>query len=183
MASLVQFGVVVPGRPLMSDFQAVNETKAVALLEHPTLVAELTFFLLPTTPVPPGYGAILYYAAPPFTNWVLIGGVDPSKPSGIFRTGWPTNEELVGVGVVQLGIALEPLETLGNLEQGTAGVENGFAYAHKIALDLFQFMASFASSSSQPGAMLVPNNIFDTWLERFERKYRLDPTFFLKSNQ
>jgi hypothetical protein len=80
---------------------------------------------------------------------------------------------------VQLGVALEPLATLQNLSAERSGVEDRFAFAHKIAKDLFEFMASF-SSSSQPGMMLVPTTIFDTWLQRFERKYQRDPNFFLK---
>lgn len=57
------------------------------MIEAPTLVPELTFFLLPTTPIPPGYGAVLYYSIPPFETWELIGSVFPEKPSGSFRTG------------------------------------------------------------------------------------------------
>jgi hypothetical protein len=28
--------------------------------------------------------------------------------------------------------------------------------------------------------MAVPTNIFDRWMERFERKYRQDPNFMMK---
>ena len=62
----------------------------------------------------------------------------------------------------------------------SSGVEDRFAFAHKIALDLFTFMTSFAQNT-QPGFMLVPTNIFDQWLARFERKYRVDPNFMMKS--
>ena len=74
------------------------------------------------------------------------------------------------------------LETISNLEIASSGVEDRFAFAHKIALDLFQYMASFnGSNPGQPGAMVVPTTVFDSWLERFERKYKLDPNFMLKS--
>ena len=174
------FGVVVPGRPVMTDFQPVNETKCSAILEDPCSCNELVFFLLPSTPIPPGYGAILYFSIAPFTEWELIGSIWPQKPSGVFRTGWATNESMVGCGMVQLGVALEPLQTIENLEIASSGVEDRFAFAHKIALDLFNFMVSF-STATQAGMMVVPTNVFDTWLERFERKYRQDPNFFLKS--
>lgn len=174
------FGVVAAGRAVMTEFQPLDSTKAVTWLQDPTSVAELTFFLLPTTPVPPGYGAILYYAAPPsFDGWEMLGAITPEKPSGIFRTGWPTNEALVGCPCVQLGVALEPLSTLHNLHVDRSGVDDRFAFAHKIARDLFDYMASF-SSSAQPGQMVVPTTIFDTWMQRFERKYQRDPNFFLK---
>lgn len=102
------FGIVIPGRPLITEFQVLDSTKAVTVVDYPTMVSELTFFLLPTTTIPPGFGAILYYSVHPFTEWSLIGSIDPSKPSGIFRTGWVTNEAVKASPVVQLGVSLEP---------------------------------------------------------------------------
>jgi len=63
--------------------------------------------MLPTTQLPYGYGAILYYSIPPFHNWEIIGAVHSSKQSGIFRTGWTTKEEMVGCPIVQLGVSIE----------------------------------------------------------------------------
>jgi hypothetical protein len=104
------FGLVIPGRPLVTTFQVLDSTKAVSLLDNPGTVNELTFFLLPSNSniIPPGYGAILYYSIPPFQNWVLIGSVCNEKPSGIFRTSWSTNEEVRLQPLVQIGVALEP---------------------------------------------------------------------------
>jgi Ni,Fe-hydrogenase III small subunit len=72
------------------------------------------------------------------------------------------------------------MDVLNNLELGKSGVDDRFAYAHKIATDLFQYMSSFAQEPRQADWMVVPTNILDRWLERFERKYRLDPNFMLK---
>eukprot|EP00428_Durinskia_dybowskii_P065411 CAMPEP_0170386398 /NCGR_PEP_ID=MMETSP0117_2-20130122/17013_1 /TAXON_ID=400756 /ORGANISM="Durinskia baltica, Strain CSIRO CS-38" /LENGTH=163 /DNA_ID=CAMNT_0010642217 /DNA_START=87 /DNA_END=575 /DNA_ORIENTATION=+ len=163
MTSQQLFGVVIPGRPVITDFQVVDATKAMAVIEQPATVTELTFFLLPTTVIPPGYGAILYYSVPPFQNWILIGSIDPSKPSGIFRTNWATNEEVRNCPALQLGVSLEPLETIKNLDISTSGVDDRFAFAHKIALDLFQYMNSFSTGSSGNGMIVVPTNIFDRW--------------------
>jgi len=103
------FGVVVPGRPAMFDFRPVDSLKAIAFLENPCAVPEIAFFILASTPIPPGHGAILYYSTPPlFVDWVILGSVSLEKPSAIFRTGFPTNELLVGCPAVQLGVALEP---------------------------------------------------------------------------
>mmetsp|Transcript_4835 Transcript_4835/g.5310 ORF Transcript_4835/g.5310 Transcript_4835/m.5310 type:complete len:184 (-) Transcript_4835:43-594(-) len=176
------FGLVIPGRPLITEFQPIDPTKAITIVENPAIVTEITFFLLPTTPVPPGYGAILYYSIPPFSNWVLLGSVDPTKPSGTFRTGWSSNEDVRHCPLIQLGVSLEPLETIKNLEISGSGVEDRFTFAHKIALDLFQYMTSFSSGdASSQGMMVVPMNIFDKWFERFERKYKIDPNFMMKS--
>jgi hypothetical protein len=73
------------------------------------------------------------------------------------------------------------LETIKNLELVKSGVEDRFAFAHKIALDLFTYMTSFsAGDASSQGMMVVPMNIFDKWFERFERKYKIDPNFMMK---
>jgi hypothetical protein len=74
------------------------------------------------------------------------------------------------------------LETIKNLEIVYSGVEDRFTFAHKIALDLFQYMTSFSSGdASSTGMMVVPINVFDKWMERFERKYQIDPNFMMKN--
>lgn len=73
----------------------------------PTEVNEITFFMLPTTPIPAGYGAVLYYSVPPFTSWMVIGAITPDKQSGTFRTGWTTSEAMRGCPIVHLGVSLE----------------------------------------------------------------------------
>ena len=177
------FGLVIPGRALLTEFEQVSESKYVSFVNDPCSVAELTFFLIPSAPIPQGYGVILYYALPPFQNWEIIGTIDSSKPSGTFRTGWSTNEEFYGSSIVQLGIALETLDNIKNLEITNNGVENRIAFAHKIALDLFQYMASFSTPNpSSNQMMVVPTNIFDKWIERFDRKYKLDPNFMMKQS-
>ena len=97
---LNHFGIVVPGRPVLTEFQQISECKCISFINDPCSVAEITFFLVPSSPIPQGYGAILYYALPPFENWEIIGTIDPSKPSGTFRTGWSTNEEFYGSTIV-----------------------------------------------------------------------------------
>jgi protein Hikeshi len=104
------FGIVIPGRPLITEFHAVDQTKAFTIIEQPATVPDLSFFLFPSSPIALGYGAILYYSLPPFQNWEIIGSVSPEKPSGIFHTNWTTNEEILrsGCQMLQLGVSIEP---------------------------------------------------------------------------
>lgn len=75
------------------------------------------------------------------------------------------------------------LETIDNLAISASGVEDRRAFAYKIARDLFEYMASFSQNSgAQTGLMLVPNDVFDKWIQRFDRKYKLDPNFMLKNS-
>lgn len=74
------------------------------------------------------------------------------------------------------------LDTINNLEMTFSGVEDRFAFAHKIATDLFQYMTSFSTGEgTSSGMMVVPMNIFDRWMERFTRKYNQDPNFMMKT--
>jgi len=179
-ATVSLFGVVIPGRPVITDFQPVSESKAVSIIQSPSTVAEITFFLLPTSPCPPGFGAVLYFSIDQ-VNWQILGAISPEKPSGTFRTGWPSNEIVCNAPFIYLGVSLETLDVILNLQIENSGFEDRFNFAHKIALDLFEYMTSF-SQTSTPGTMMVPTNIFDRWFERFERKYRLDPNFMLKKS-
>jgi hypothetical protein len=107
MAAVSLFGIVIPGRPLITEFHPISETKAVVPIIEPLTVTEITFFLLPSSPCPIGYGALLYFSINQQT-WEILGDISLEKPSGVFRTGWPSNEQLIGVPVVYLGVSLEP---------------------------------------------------------------------------
>lgn len=37
----------------------------------------------------------------------VLGAVAAAKPSGVFRTGWPTNDQMRSCGVAQLGVSIE----------------------------------------------------------------------------
>lgn len=74
------------------------------------------------------------------------------------------------------------LDTIANLELATSGVDERRLFAHGIARDLWSFICSFAQQTQQGGQEVVslPANAMDLWLERFDRKYKIDPSFMLK---
>lgn len=112
--------------------------------------------------------------------------------------GWTTNEDMAQCPVVQLGVSIEPMSTIANLPSlSGSGVNDRYAFAKKIADDLYQFMTSFSTpttcaSSTVPNSpgvvvspnremMMLPTNILDQWMIRFDRKYKKDPNFMMKS--
>ncbi|GAB9475833.1 hypothetical protein Gpo141_00012911 [Globisporangium polare] len=177
---IAQFGLVVAGRPVFTDFTEIGPAHYVVEIGDPTAVTDLTFFLLPNSPVPPGYGAVLYFAVPALQNWQLLGTVFGEKPSAIFRTGWPTHPDVVGQPVLQLGVSIESLENVKNLGIEASGLTERKEFALKIAMDLFNYMTSFSTSTNQ-AYMTIPTNLLDRWMERFEAKYKRDPNFMLKN--
>ena len=179
MSLAFPFGVVAPGRPLIAVFTPVGDgTRAIAVLDNPKDVTEVCFFM--TSALPEGMGAMLYFAVPPFTKWEIIGAIGPGKPSGVFRTSFRVREDVCMQPVVQLGISYEPLATLDNLSISTVGVEDRIESSKKIAMDLYNYMASFAGDSNT-GTLMVPASAFDDWMRRFERKSAIDPNFFQKT--
>lgn len=168
-------------------------------------VSELIFFLLPGVSLPHEHGAMLFWQistnpsalnpmqSTPFsgsngttTEFELIGYISNDKPSGAFRTGWATNDTLSSALnspqsniTINLGVSIEPMasvKNMGLIEDTTTHV------AKKIALDLFNYMSSFDTGSGGGNMMIVPKNVFDRWLSRFEAKAKIDPNFFMKNN-
>ena len=100
-------------------------------LPFPTDCTDITFFLLPDSPVGPGFGgepisflvfviftiplfaALLSFALPTEGDpeWQILGAIAPEKPSAIFRTGWTTNESMIGCELVRLRVTVEPYVT------------------------------------------------------------------------
>lgn len=183
--NMVPFGITIEGRPAILGLRALDVSKAVVEIPAPALVAELMFFLLPNSPVPPGTGAVLYYSIPPHTGWELLGAVDASCPSSILRTGWPEDEFGSTAPTAQLGVSIEPLDVIQNLRAAGAitarAGEDRRHFALQVAKDLYRFMTSFSQThAANPEMMVIPTNILDRWIQRFESKYARDPNFVLR---
>lgn len=179
------FGVVISARPVQTAFQQMGPTQWMTEIANPGVVPDVTFFIMPDAliSVPEGQGFILYYSVPPSQNWQVLGTLTRQKPSGIFRTGWPTMSNIVGVPTIQLGVSIDTIDTVQNLENNAeSGLEERKNFGLKIAQDLFRFMSSFRTDTGSPEMLVVPNNIFDRWISRFEAKYKRDPNFMLRQS-
>jgi hypothetical protein len=211
-SQLSLLGLVVPGAPVRTDFQPADATgtKFTMKLTSPgdlpsplSIVNELCFFLLPGATLPPNAGILIYYQLEVSQNeqsgFELLGSLTPpSRPSDIFRTGWSEHGQFLSVGpnqvaIVNIGISIEPMETVqnltpsngeNNLSVSSAATSRRPFVAQKIAQDLFNFMQSFDTGGVGAAGqnMVVPKNIFDRWWNRFEMKIKRDPNFFLKNN-
>lgn len=202
-------GFIVPGGPVRTDFSSVDATgmKRTLQMSSPgdlpsplASVTELVCFLWPGTQLPPDHGVLLYWQItaaqspqpgmpPPSTGFELLGSLAPStEPSRVFQTGWATHEHLLDImsrnipTVVTFALSVEPLAHIQNLEPENR-MEHRMFVAQKIASDLFRYMRSFDTGGTSNQQMVVPTNIFDRWLQRFEARFRRDPNFFLKSQE
>lgn len=199
-------GVLIPGGVVRTDFVPTDATGMKFSLALSGIsgkdiasVSELIFFLLPGVNLPPDHGALLYWQiistpdqnsmsfsdqGPTTTEFELVGAITNQRPSDSFRTGWATNETLASAInsvnstiTINLGVSIEHISNIQNIGAVKDDTTN---VAKKIAMNLFNFMQSFDTGGGGGGNMIVPMNVFERWLSRFEAKQRQDPNFFMK---
>ena len=88
---------------------------------------------------------------------------------------------------VQLGLSVEPLSALSSLPSSDAREEElALDSARGIAMDLHNFMSSFAQSTGRYGikddVLVIPTDCVDRWLLKFQHKHKLQPFFWMKKD-
>ncbi|CAK7890815.1 protein Opi10p [[Candida] anglica] len=79
------FGAVCSGRPIQLATQ-VEPTKYVITIPNAAHVSHIAVFLLPQTEfTDPNYTGLVYIQMPGSSEFILSGGLNPLKPSGIFK--------------------------------------------------------------------------------------------------
>lgn len=79
------FGAVCSGRPIQLASQ-VAENKYVISVPNASNISHIAIFLLPQTEFnDPNYTALVFFQLPNSTEFKLLGGLNPAKPSGIFK--------------------------------------------------------------------------------------------------
>lgn len=134
------FGVVVSGRPVLTDAQPVSDTQFAYQIPSVPSFSHIVVFLLPGTTLPEGTAAAVYAQLPNTTEFKLLGAIANEKPSAIFKVnnkaGGPAGggvgdddamvdgaAPLNGANLppLALGISVEPaMQVAQNLEQKKA---------------------------------------------------------------
>lgn len=189
---------------MLLDWIPLSDTRAILAedIQCATRVPDVLVSFLPGNSaafMQPDRAAVVYWApvdaASDATNWSLLGALHSNLPSALFRTGWgvalPEASQHISV---RIAVSLEPMAVATNLSLSPKGeaVEERRAFAVAIARDLWNFLGSFSQPNPQAQQlhthmqtngewMLVPTNIVDRWLERFNVKFSRDPNFMLKT--
>ncbi|KAI8942461.1 hypothetical protein NX059_000529 [Plenodomus lindquistii] len=151
---MASFGVIVSGRPILTDAQAVSQTQFAFQIPSQPSFSHIVVFLLPGITLPDGTAAAVYAQLPGASDFQLLGAIANEKPSAIFKVnnkaggpaggGWGDTDAMVddallagNAAPLALGISVEP--------------------AQQVALALEQKKAqdAAASSSAAPGSELV----------------------------
>jgi hypothetical protein len=136
------FGVIVSGRPVLTESQTISETQVAFSIPSTPSFSHIVVFLLPGTTLPDGTAAAVYAQLVGSTEFKLLGAIANDKPSAIFKinkaAGGPAGggfggdedamvDEGIGsapAGAIQnitLGISVEPAQqVLANLAQKKA---------------------------------------------------------------
>ena len=134
------FGVIVSGRPVLTDAQPVSDTQFAYQIPSVPAFSHIVVFLLPGTTLPDGTAAAVYAQLPNTSEFKLLGAIANEKPSAIFKinnkAGGPAgggvgDEDAMVDGAaalnggavppLALGISVEPaVQVAANLEQKKA---------------------------------------------------------------
>ena len=110
------FGIVVPGREVITSCEQIDDRKFVVDIDDPGSVPDLSLFLLPVAmerfPAAGGCAGAALYFTEDDCNWQHIGSLSWERPSDSFRTGWPEHPSVSKLGAVRLGVSFESTEEL-----------------------------------------------------------------------
>ncbi|KAI0267396.1 DUF775-domain-containing protein [Gloeopeniophorella convolvens] len=190
------FGCCVAGRPLQTNLEQIDDTKAAFQLPQAESINHVCVFLLGTVAFPDGYGATVHFFWPG-KGFQLLGMLSNEKPSAIFRLrgSFMSQSSLsqaafsnpapsandTGVMAV-LGISIEPLlqimEQVGSLQSSVSkpapALPEPTLLAEKIVKNLFNYVSGFVSGSGASFGpdSVVPMNLIARWYDNFMSKTR-----------
>lgn len=141
-------GVIIPGQNVRYDFTPMDGNRWTMHLGN----AADTFvvFLMPSSPLPNGYGLSIYLAqAGDLSSFVFLGALKPTHTSSLFRVPAMFLDSLAPVQIV-LGISLEKMEDIENLGQTRqqplqqAHAATRLALAERVLESFYNFVSSYA---------------------------------------
>lgn len=175
------FGLLAAGRPVATDWRVASETKLVMDVPSPATVTELSVFTMPGVALPPDRGVVVYWAAPPFTEWAPLGALGPARPSITVRPGWSAMPELARAPAVQVGLSVEPVDAVASAASALeAGEWDKLGFAQLLAADLAAFMSSFSQVTAAGERLVLPPDALDRWYKKFSDRWRREPGFLYR---
>jgi len=144
---MASFGVIVSGRPVLADAQAISPTQFAFQIPSQPSFSHIVVFLLPGITLPDGTAAAVYAQLPGTTEFKFLGAIANEKPSAIFKinnkAGGPA-----GGGLGDQDVMLDD----GAMGASTAPLALGISVepAQQVAVALEQKKAQDAAASATP---------------------------------
>lgn len=204
------FGVIVSGRPVVTDAQIISPTQVAYQIPSQPSFSHIVVFLLPGTTLPDGTAAAVYAQLPGTSDFKLLGAIANEKPSAIFKVktgnaaggGLGDEDAMVDEGLANgaaaplaLGISVEPAaQVAAALEQkkaqdaaasgsgaGALVVRGQNTVDQKVlAQRIIKNCYDFLTSWGSGDT--VPLKAFQAWWTKFEGKIERDPGFLERSD-
>ncbi|KAH9601127.1 protein of unknown function DUF775 [Trypanosoma melophagium] len=185
MPTAPPFAVVLPGRPVMTEFQCLDGVRWVAPLgEAPASI--VVFLIFGASPLPPGVALAFYLAREDDGAFVHIGHLSHDRPSAVL----PVPSVFLNVDApvrVVLGVSSERAEDVANIvgEQQEERAATRLAIAERIVEDLYNFVSSYGRVlSADPNdpqseeTIYLPASFVNRWRERVLVRLRKDASFW-----
>jgi hypothetical protein len=205
------FGIIVSGRPVLTDAQIISPTQVAYQIPSSPAFSHIVVFLLPGATLPDGTAAAVYAQLPGASDFRLLGAIAPSKPSAIFKVNSASgpgdadamlDETSTGTAPLALGISLEPAasvaaaleaqkqpsagshaESRSNAESGShALVLHGQGQLDQKALAQRIIKNCYDFLTSWGSGDTVPLKAFQAWWTKFEGRMERDPGFLERSD-
>jgi hypothetical protein len=188
------FGAIVPNHTsIITNFQKVSDTRfALAIPHGNTPIQSLVVCLQPNQQIPQNYGCSIYLSDNG-QNWEYMGCLLNNRPSALVNPplSYDTQQQQSQFGSFQqqqqntlyVGISLESLDTLKNLEQDQIRNEQREAnqivsLAKYLAQNLFNYMTSYIRTFENREMIVLPTNALDTWMKKIMTRLQNDPYFW-----
>lgn len=209
---MASFGVIVSGRPVLTDAQVVSQTQFAFQIPSQPSFSHIVVFLLPGITLPDGTAAAVYAQLPGTSDFKLLGAIANEKPSAIFKVnnkaggpaGGGLGEDVMvdegaangPIGPLALGISVEPAQQVAAaLEQKKAqdAATSGAGQGNQMVLRgqnnvntkvLAQRIIKncYDFLTSWGSGDTVPLKAFQAWWTKFEGKIERDPGFLERSD-
>ncbi|KAL5118107.1 hypothetical protein ACEQ8H_003942 [Pleosporales sp. CAS-2024a] len=210
--STVPIGVIISGRPVLTEALVVSETQFAFEIAAQPSFAHIVVFLLPGISLPANTAAAVYAQLPGAVQFKLLGAIANEKPSAIFKVadkaGGPAgggldNEDVMvdegansnSHGVLALGISIEPAEQVAAAlaqqkaqsmaSASTTGTELVLRGRNTVTTKVLAqriIKNCYDFLTSWGSGDTVPLRAFQAWWTKFETKMERDPGFLERSD-
>jgi len=179
------FAVVIPGRPLATNWQVIGPNKLLLQLPQPATITEISVTMLQPS-IPQDHAVAVYYSIPNMQDWQYLGSISLTYPTACFRAVWrdkiPADCPSIGIG-----LSVETAATVAQMHPADTKEESRtMDSAMGIAKNLYEFMASYSQNTGQykqlGDVLVIPTNCIDKWMAKFQQKHKMEPYFWIKKD-
>ncbi|CBX93774.1 hypothetical protein IAQ61_003661 [Plenodomus lingam] len=151
---MASFGVIVSGRPILTDAQVVSQTQFAFQIASQPPFSHIVVFLLPGITLPDGTAAAVYAQLPGASEFQLLGAIANEKPSAIFKVNSKAGGP-AGGGLGDTDAMVDDAVSDGNAVPLALGISVEPAQQVAAALEQKKLQEAATSTNTAQGSELV----------------------------